>query len=188
MADSSTHPWLAVSIAATILAGLVYVAVQQDLRLSANDPQIQMAQDIAAQLSAGVPVQTLVPLDKVDLNKSLAPFIIIFDDSGSPLGSSAQLDGKTPVPPHGVFNFTRTQGEDRLTWQPKDQVREAAVVERYQNASQSGFVLVGRSLKEVEEREDQTIGLTVLAWVALMLSQIGLALWNRKAPKRKLDS
>jgi hypothetical protein len=45
--------WLPLAIAITLLCGLVYVAVQQEVRLSANDPQIGMAEDLAAALSHG---------------------------------------------------------------------------------------------------------------------------------------
>ncbi len=40
--------WLPLAIAITLLCGLVHVAVQQEVRLSANDPQIGMAEDLAA--------------------------------------------------------------------------------------------------------------------------------------------
>jgi len=40
--------WLPLAIVIKLLCGLVYVAVQQEVRLSANDPQIGMAEDLAA--------------------------------------------------------------------------------------------------------------------------------------------
>ena len=40
------------------------------------------------------------------------------------------------------------RGEDRLTWQPEPGVRSATVVVHYQGA-QAGFVMAGRSLREV---------------------------------------
>jgi len=45
--------WLLIAIVVTGLIGLVYVAVQQDLRQGANDPQIQMAEDTAAKFANG---------------------------------------------------------------------------------------------------------------------------------------
>ena len=35
--------WFPLAVVATAFCGLVYVAVQQELRQNANDPQIQMA-------------------------------------------------------------------------------------------------------------------------------------------------
>ena len=43
--------WLPLAVAIIIMSGLVYVVAQQNYRLTANDPQIQIAQDIAAALN-----------------------------------------------------------------------------------------------------------------------------------------
>src|SRR5438270_7168527 len=59
--------WLPVALAITVLSGLVYVAVQQDLRQGANDPQIQMAEDAAVQLEAGQQPAAVVGAGKVDM-------------------------------------------------------------------------------------------------------------------------
>ena len=37
--------WLAIAAATTVVCGLVYLSVQQVMRQSANDPQIQIAED-----------------------------------------------------------------------------------------------------------------------------------------------
>jgi len=104
----------------------------------------------------------------VELATSLAPFIIVFDDSGNVLASSATLHGAVPVYPSGVLDYTRINGEDRVTWQPENGVRMATVVIRYD----TGFVLAGRSLREVEIRigNIQTIsGLVMLViWAATL--------------------
>lgn len=153
--------WLPLAAIAVVLGGLVYLAVQQDLRLGANDPQIQMAEDAASALAGGEAVQTVVPAGKVDLASSLAPFMLIFDDRGSVLASSGVLRNQIPVLPSGVLDYVRTHGEDRLSWAPEPGVRIAAVVTRYTGV-QSGFVLAGRSLREVEKRVD-LLSLQVLA-------------------------
>ena len=145
--------WAPIAVSGIILSALIYASVQQDLRQGANDPQIQMAQDLADSLQNGKNAQDVVG-QPVDLNKSLATFVIVFDDSGKPIASSAILDGRIPTPPAGVFTYTRQNTEDRFTWQPKPQVREAAVLMRFEG-SKPGFVLVGRSLKEVEKRESR---------------------------------
>ena len=98
------------AIVVTGLIGILYTIVQQDLRQGANDPQIQMAEDVAAKLAGGQPVQNVVPSEKVDIAKSLAPYLIIFDANGNPIASSAQLDGQTPTIPSGVFDSVRKNG------------------------------------------------------------------------------
>ncbi len=160
--------WLLVAIVLTGLIGLVYVAVQQDLRQGANDPQIQMAEDALAKLANGQSVQNVVPSEKVDIANSLAPYLIVFDANGNPIASSAQLDGQTPTIPSGVFDYVRQNGEDRFTWQPQTGVRSAVVVTQYKG-SNSGFVLAGRSLREVEKREDSIMQLLLAGWVVMIL-------------------
>ena len=160
--------WLLVAIIVTGLIGLLYAAVQQNLRQSANDPQIQMAEDTAAKLAEGQSVQNVVPSEKVDIAKSLAPYLIIFDANGNPIASSAQLDGQTPTLPSGVFDSVRQNGEDRITWQPQAGVRSAVVVTQFKGST-SGFVLAGRSLREVEKREDGLMQILVAGWVVMML-------------------
>ena len=168
--------WLFGAVIVTSLSGMLYAVVQQDLRLNANDPQIQMAEDTAAALSSGQAVQTLVPSTKVDIASSLAPYLIIFDATGKPIAASAQLNGQIPTIPSGVFGSVRQNGEDRFTWQPQAGVRSAVVVTQFKGAN-SGFVLAGRSLREVEIREsdiqlDVTAGWLVMLFVTLVAATV----------------
>jgi hypothetical protein len=160
--------WLLVAIIVTGLIGLLYAAVQQDIRQGANDPQIQMAEDAAAKLAGGQSVQSVVPAEKVDIATSLAPYLIIFDANGNTIASSAQLDGQTPTIPSGIFDSVRRNGEDRITWQPQTGVRSAIVATQF-TGSTSGFVVAGRSLREVEKREDGLLQILVAGWVVMML-------------------
>ena len=172
--------WLPLAIATAGLCGLAYLVVQQSLRMGANDPQIQMAEDAAVALNGGVSVDSIIPAANVELATSLAPFMIIFDDSGTVLASTATLHGSVPVYPTGVLDYTRQHGEDRVTWQPEKGVRMATVVVRYDK----GFVLTGRSLREVEKRGDQMVQLSGLAmltiWAATLIVIILAELVGRK--------
>lgn len=107
--------WLPIAVAITAACGLVYLAVQQELRQTANDPQIQMAEDAAAALENGATVDSRVPAEKVAIESSLAPFVMVFDDRGGVLGSSATLHGKTPELPEGILDYVRGHGQDRVT-------------------------------------------------------------------------
>ena len=156
--------WLSLIIAVTFLSGLVYIIEQQNLRQSANDPQIQMAEDAASLLATGKSPQAVLPGDKVDMANSLAPYLIIYDNSGKPLGASVELDGAMPVVPTGVFKDMGTQDQKKFTWQPESGVRSAAVLTHY-NGTTSGYVLAGRSLREVEKREDSLLGLVGIVWL-----------------------
>lgn len=163
--------WLIAAVVTTALCGLAYVAVQQALRQGANDPQIQMAEDIASQLENGATAEAVLPANPVDMGRSLATFVILFNNQGSQTSSSARLHGQNPQLPGGVLDYVRQHGEDRLTWQPEPGVRIAAVVTSYSGAN-PGFVLAGRSMREVEKRIGNIELLCGIAWIVTL----GLAL------------
>ena len=159
--------WFIIGIIVTGFSGLLYVAVQQDLRHGADDPQIQMAEDAAGKLAAGRQFPEVVPTEQVDIAQSLAPYVIVFDATGNPIASSAQLNGQIPSIPSGIFDYVKQNGKDTFTWQPQSNVRSAVVVTQFQG-SRSGFVLAGRSLREVERREDDIMHIVFLGWSALI--------------------
>ena len=162
------------SALASGLALALYTIPQQVLRQGANDPQIALAGDLAAKLEQGIAPAAAVPATSVDMARSLSPFVIVYDDQGHPLASQAQLNGQIPAPPQGVFNNARQHGEARLSWQPvlgrERGVRIAAVVQRVQRAdgTPGGFVLAGRSLREVEARELQVSQMAGLTWIGML--------------------
>ena len=170
MAIKINKPWLSIFIGlaalSTILLGTTYAAVQQNYRQNANDPQIQIAEDAATALSDGATPASLLPSTQIDIARSLAPFIVVYDTDGTPVVTSGTLNGIAPSIPAGVFNYTRQHGEDRFTWQPQKGVRDAVVVASYKSKDSNGFVMAGRSLREVEQRESGLSIMVGLAWFA----------------------
>lgn len=161
--------WLPLAAIAVILCLFTSVAVQQNFRMTANDPQIQIAEDSKRFLSqGGKPNNLLSSAPQVDIAQSLAPFMAIFDDSGTLLGTSGFLNAKPIALPDGVLKSAKAKGEDRLTWEPEKGVRSALVV-AYYNGQNPGFVVVGRSLKEIEVREDALTKMTLIALFATLL-------------------
>lgn len=161
--------WLPLVVTATLLFGFFYLAVQQNYRISANDPQIQIAEDITDQISNGQNPLSFVPSYKIELSKSLATYIMIFDQNGKLLGSSVDVNGKSPNLPNGVFENTKKSKnhETRFTWQPQQGIRSALVIDYYLT-KQSGFVAVGRSLKEVEKRIDNLTEIVFIGWIVTL--------------------
>lgn len=155
--------WLPIAVAVTLLCGIIYATVQQTYRQNANDPQIQMAEDTATALANGQTPDSLIGTTKVDMATGLAPYLIIFDATGKPIASSVLLDGKIPMPPLGIFDYTKQHGQDRITWQPRAGIRSAAIIVPY-SGTQSGFVLAGRSLREAEQRVENLGSLMVIGW------------------------
>jgi hypothetical protein len=156
--------WLPFAVTVTVLCGLICVTVQQDMRQGANDPQIQMAEDAARTLGNGASAHDVVlNFPEVDIALGLSPYIMIFDEQGNALASSANIHGQMPAIPAGVFDVVRRFGERRFTWAPERQVRMAVVMAHFSGQS-SGFVLAGRSLREVERRESWLTFVAGLAW------------------------
>lgn len=158
--------FLPLAVAITGICGLIYLTGQQNLRQNANDPQIQMAEDIARQLTDGKTPQ-LPP--EVNPSTSLAPFVITYNSQGEEVLSTVTVDGATPKLPQGVLAATQYHSENRLTWQPKEGVRIAAIVTKYSSPTDSGYVLAGRSLLEVEKREDQLLLLVLVGYAVIMI-------------------
>lgn len=158
-------------IAVTLITLMVYGTVQQSVRLSTNLPQIQMAEDAAMDIVRGVAPQAVLPKQNVDIAASLAPFMIVYDDNGQILASSAVLDGKAPELAKGILDSAREQKVDRVTWQPKPGVRSATVIVRYVGDA-PGFVLVGRSLREVEKLEQRLFLDVVIGWAITMAATL----------------
>lgn len=154
--------FLVVATLATLICGLVYGVAQQGLRSGANDPQLQLAEDAAAALAAGAAPAAVTGPATVDVAASLAPFLVVFDASGHLLATSGHLDGGDPIPPAGVLEHATADAPNVVTWQPRDGVRIATVTVRWAN----GTVLAGRSLREVERREDQALLLVAVGWAA----------------------
>jgi hypothetical protein len=160
--------WLQSAFLIVVTCGLIYVVAQQAYRWNANDPQIQMAEDGAIALSQGVTPESLAPQMNINLEQSLAPFIMVVDDTGKVLFSSGTINGKPPILPFGVLEYTRNKGEDRITWAIQENNRFAAVIRRFEGAT-AGFIVVARSLREVQNRISTIYQLMVGATVAAMM-------------------
>jgi hypothetical protein len=183
--------WIPFAALLTFACFFSYGLVQQDLRQTANDPQIQIVEDISQALASGgaTPQDIVPPGQTLDISTSLDSYVIVYDATGAVLASSATLNGKTPTVPQGVFASLRRYGIDnaqnRFTWEPAPGVRSAAVVTAFSGpaSSSQGFVLAGRSLREVEIREDNMLRITVLAWLAGLVGMfliIWFAIWIYK--------
>jgi hypothetical protein len=163
---------LPAAVLLTLACGVAYLLVQQDLRTGADEPQLQMAEDAAAALDGGAAPRSLVAGPVVDIAASLAPYIVVYDTSGAVLAAGGQLDGHDPVPPIGVLQGARADPPNRVTWQPRAGVRVATVSVPWSG----GTVLAGRSLRDVERREDLLLLLAGAAWLAGLAAVTGASL------------
>ena len=166
--------WLPFAVTISAFCLLVYAAVQQAYRQSADDPQIQMANDAVTALNHGHSADMLIPATKVSVSDSLAPFLIIYDSSGKEVASSAVLDDESPALPDGVLDSTKQLGENRISWQPRTGVRIATVIVSYKD----GFVLAGRNMREVEQREAQVSTFAGMTWILAMLGTLAIIIFG----------
>ncbi len=184
--------WLWLVTAALITGGalLIDVTVQQNYRQGANDPQIQMAADLAEGLKSSVSHCQVQPV--TNITTTLAPFVDVFNADGMSVNlclpsvqnvaAIGQINNHLPKLPSGVFRFARANSVNRFTWQPQPDQRFAAVL-RYYHGENSGYVLAARSLREVELRVralNQTVLFAWLTGFTLATAGFILAAWHYK--------
>jgi hypothetical protein len=158
--------WVPLAVGISAIVFIIFIVVQQDIRIGTYDPQIQIAEDMASSLDNGGVATTS---GKIDVSKSLSPFMIIYDRQGKIISSNAYLNDKTPVLPPGVLTSrkgTDVPGENRLTWQPQDGVRLATIIKSYNN----GYVVVGRNMRETEIRISDQFNNILMGWVIALVA------------------
>ncbi|HUD11366.1 MAG TPA: hypothetical protein VMS08_03070 [Candidatus Saccharimonadia bacterium] len=162
-------PWAGASLILVIIFGTMYGIVQQSQRRAANDPQIQLAQDAATALNRGASPRQVVN-GHVNMQESLAPFVIVYNKSGQVVVGSGYLGGTIPKVPYGVLTAANNKPYWFVTWQPQTNVRIAAVSVTASNY----YVLSGRSLTVVEVNEQHTLRIALLGAVAAMVVLAGM--------------
>jgi len=162
--------WFGYAAIITLACGIIYVTVQQNFRLSANDPQIQMAQDAAIAIDKGADPKELAGTNAaLELSQNLSPFLVVYDRSGNIIAGAATLNGKPLKIPQGVIDYILKNGRDAASWQPEPGVRQAMV--GFSTAKKDYIVVAGRSLAPTEERIGRLGEQVAFGWV---LSVIGL--------------
>lgn len=102
-------------------------------------------------------------------------FTIDYDESGKVISGDYYLHGRIPTPPPGVFDYARSHGEDRVTWQPEPDVRNAIILTYFQNPNR--FILTGRSLQETEQHISSLGLMVLLAWFATLILSLGACIF-----------
>lgn len=157
--------WIVAMIFISFSCATVYLADQQMLRQGANEEPLRLAQDTVLSLEKGQTIKSAVPADKVDISKSLSPFVMVFDTDKKLVATSGSWVASLPIYPSGVLDNTGAKGETRVTWQPQNGLRFATVAVQYSK----GYVVGARSLQETEKRIADTGKIIGLAWLAGVL-------------------
>ncbi len=174
-----TYYTLTLAVVLTLLSAAAAISMQQMLRRGADQPQVDMAEWYAGEISAGEAPGNVIPPGYVDLERSLQPFVIFYDDYGRAGTGTGYIDQSLPALPSGVLEFVRSHGSENVTWQPRRGIRIASVI-KHVTGKGSGFILAGRSLRMVEEQESLLRRMFIGGWTGLMLLLLGGAfLLNR---------
>jgi len=161
--------WLPYAAVVTLVSILVYTVTQQNYRLTANDPQTEMAEDAATALNNGADPKSLIISGPVaEMSKSFSPFVVIYDRAGNIAAGNTTLNGKPLTLPAGVLDYIQKNGSDMVSWQPAPGVRDAMVGIR---ADKGYTVIAGRSLHKIEDRIAKLGQQVLFGW---LVSLIGL--------------
>lgn len=181
-------PWVLSLVLVTFFCLLLLFVVQKMYRQAANHPQIQIAEDAAAAFEQNQftnetlksSFESFVPsIGQVDLGSSLSPWIQVYDASREVIESSVSIQEAqtTPRVSSELFEGLSKRDQIRLTWQPRKGIRQAIVITKF-SGLRSGYIVVGRSLREVE---DQIRILTVIisaAWFVMVFMIVCVAAWT----------
>ena len=150
MMKKTTTLWLLGLLAVLTLFATIYFVAHYVLRSSANEPQLQIANDTAWKAALQLAQNGKInPLDgeKIDITTSKEPFVIVYNKNGEVIDSTGVYNGQVPKLPDGVLPGT-VEGEKTIfTWEPIEDVRIAAVVV---SSGKYGYVLAGKSLVDTE--------------------------------------
>lgn len=183
MEKKSSHKilWFSAVLVITIIFGTMYVASQQVMREDANDPQIQLAEDTAAELNSGEQPSNVVS-GKVDINNSLAPFVLIYNKAGTIEAGNGYLDGVlADGAPYGTMEASASAPYTTVTWSPYSNLKIASVSVTADNY----YVFSGRSLAQVGIREKLVLRITALGWIISILILIIAAIHTEVKSRKK---
>jgi hypothetical protein len=181
--------WVIIIFLVTFSSLLSYIVAQQVIRLGADNLPVTFAIETTIKLEKGQNPADSVPVETIDILKSLETFVMIFDKDKNLIATSAMMGSESPVYPKGVLDFVEKAGENRVTWQPvagsprESSYRFATVALKSGNY----YIVAGRSLKEPERLIDVIGTLILTAWTAcVVFSTIALIIiyiFMKKASK-----
>ncbi len=158
------YAWVVGAVLLTAIGIVVYGVGQQAARRAVDDVPRAMLEQTRGRLSSGVTPSAAVGGPTVDLTNSDAPFVLVYDSDHALVASSATVAGAVPKLPPGVLDAAVARGEDRVSWQPRPDVREAVVAAPWRSATAQGVVVAGASLAATEDRTGALRNRVALGW------------------------
>lgn len=170
------HYLLAALVLAVVFLSM-FVLVQQQARMQANDTPQLLATQVAKQLDADLGLES-VNMGATDLANNPVPFVIMYDKQGKAVGGSGYLDSQLATIPKGVLEHT-TDDPHAVTWEPASGVRLATVTV----ATKDYYVVGGQSLAQTEAHA-QRLAIISAAGYLLTLILLGTYASLRYIAKR----
>lgn len=152
----------------------MYVVLQQQDRMQANDMPELLATQAAKQLDAGLGLQS-INMGATDLANYPVPFVIIYDKKGKAVAGSGYLDKKLAMMPKGVVNHATTGKPHAVTWAPRSDIRIASVTV----AAKDYYVTGGQSLAAIEHRAERNLLVIAVGYGLSVLTMLFYALYQR---------
>lgn len=183
--------WLPLAVVASLLIGLVYGVLQQTVRLGFNWPQTNAVNEASYQLNKGSSIKDVIKnyTLKTPIDTTSSLFLNIYDTSGKPVAGDGILDSSLAVPPIGFLQSSDVAPSTHAaTWQPRSDVRLAAVAQRVSINGSDYFLVAGRNLQQAEQLTSYMLLLCFLAWgVIMVISLLFVAVLlpkNHEKPRR----
>lgn len=167
--------WAPLAFAISVIIASFYIGAQQAVRQAADYPQIQIAQDLATDLFQNKDPSVSLKAN-VDIEKSLAPFVILFDSNGKAVEGTGKINDKLAQVPSEMLESARQKTEHRTTWQASKTTQVATVVRYYQNSKRAGFVLSGRNIRETQKQTSNLLLISTVAWALSLTGSLALAI------------
>jgi len=167
--------WLPFGFVITMMCGLVFLVSQFQIRSEVRVQLTPIVEEITQALEKGVPPEALGINIPVDMANTHSSYFILYAPDRRILAGNVLLEGQTPIPPRGVFEYAKYYGSDIVTWQPMRGVRQAIdMVYYHPNGSSPMYILVGHPLRETEQRICTLFYLIELAWAMTMIGSLAV--------------
>lgn len=167
--------WLPLASVIVMLGFVGYGLSQFVVRSSVDETPAQIAVNISDAIKAGTPVAELIPANaQSDLATEFAPFVILYDGTGTPISSTAILEKSIPIISKNTLEKSKKTGESRITWEPKKDVRLAIVIKPFPG-EESGYILSGKSLHEADIRIKSLCNIATTGTIATLILSLFFA-------------
>lgn len=172
-----------VTVALVVFSVLLYGLIAQGIGVDQDEQLATRAEQAVASLAGADPAalvaagSALAPAP-LDPRSSVDPFLVVLDDQGGPISSTAAVDGSVPVIPPDVLAAADRTGSATATVRVDASLALRVQVRTWQRADvdRSGYVVAGQSTARVQlDRLALAVFLLISAIVAVVAAAV--AIW-----------